>query len=108
MKEIFSATAEKVNLFHSLGWVHGDLHDRNVVVGTDKRCQRFIPFLIDFGFSFQEEEGPPEYDRTSIESGEEDNAYLGECLFSIVGETTDVVISDRASALVGEFLSLLD
>lgn len=105
--EVFEATAEKINAFHKLGFVHADLHDRNVVVGMDKGCTQFIPAIIDFGFSFHEDEGPHELDRTSIETAEEDNEYLVKTLLLIVDECEDPSLSETAINLITQFEGLL-
>lgn len=105
--EIFEATAEKINEFHSKGYVHGDLHDRNIVVGMNKGCTLFVPYLIDFGFSFHEDDGPHALDRTSIETADEDNEYLVETLGLIVDESTNPQLSEKANNLITQFEGLL-
>lgn len=49
---LLKKVAKKVNLLHSLGWVHGDLHANNIVI--EMKGGDFAPCIIDYAFSFHE------------------------------------------------------
>lgn len=107
MEGILAATAAKINTLHEKGYLHGDLHDRNVVVEMDGDGD-FQPFLIDFGLAFHEDESEEDrgMDRSLIESMEEDSDRLVEALYALTVGGNYTLIGE-ARDLISRFASLL-
>jgi hypothetical protein len=79
--ELMGAVGRTVARFHSFGFVHGDLHPGNVVVGL--QGARFRPYLIDFGLTQHEELGEYPHPLTQELSEEADLNRLDEGLRAI-------------------------
>lgn len=54
--EIFQGVSEGIQAVWAEGVLQGDLHVRNVVIGTDPSGRRLKPHIIDFGVAVMEEE----------------------------------------------------
>ena len=58
LQDILTLVVTAVTTFHSLGWVHNDLHDGNIVVGHGQHTWEI--FIIDVAMATRaEEEVPP-------------------------------------------------
>lgn len=102
LKELLEDVADKINRFHQLGWVHGDLHDRNIVVGPD-----LVSYIIDLGYSFRIGEENAGIDVSTIEDADEDNKYLLDALEAIIGEYSDESLCHEAYYCIWDFGGLL-
>ena len=54
--EIFQGVSEGIRAVWAAGVLQGDLHVRNVVIGTDASGRRLKPHIIDFGVAVMDEE----------------------------------------------------
>lgn len=55
LKCLFKQVGEVVARFHESGYVHGDLHSRNIVIGMDRKCAHFRAYLIDLASAYHAE-----------------------------------------------------
>jgi hypothetical protein len=55
-EEIFQGVTEGIRAVWAAGVLQGDLHVRNVVIGTDPSGRRLRPHIIDFGVAVMDEE----------------------------------------------------
>lgn len=77
-KEVVLASLEAVDTVHQAEVIHNDLHGNNIVITLEKGL--FKAYVIDFGWSFLQEDGIPawmEYERSWwAEEPEDDLWYL--------------------------------
>jgi hypothetical protein len=53
--DLCAAIGKMLNIFWEAGWVHTDLHAKNIVIDVDFQQQIWKPYIIDFGTTFHDE-----------------------------------------------------
>lgn len=94
-KVLISLSATVADLlanFHEAGWVHGDLHGRNIVIEFDNGWR---PYIIDLGRGYHQDDEDGEKDLLIAETNPEylgstgDIKYLSEAILGLIGDVDD-------------------
>lgn len=84
-REICEVAVDALERFWGLGWVHGDLHGRNLVVDLTPDCQWQVP-IIDLEFASTPDGDFPPVEQSSIDTSEGDRDRLLEDLYRVITE----------------------
>ena len=100
VKDILTLTQKSVEEFHSLGFIHNDLHGNNVVVGHDRQGWRV--YIIDVALSTFDGHMPQWLDDTFslCNLAEEDFVYLSEDLSALGEGCSDPTRVDELNLLL--------
>lgn len=92
LSKLLKKIAVQLNTFWNNGYVHGDLHLNNIVVDIEKGGRIWDPYLIDFGYSFHQD-NPPEFWelQTIIKDQNDDKEWLLHSLCTIAKDDEDIM-----------------
>lgn len=96
--DLLKMIAFKLNTFWDNGYIHGDLHLNNIVIGIERGGKAWDPYLIDFGYSFHQDYPLNFWElQTVIKDQSEDKAWFLHCLSTIAKE------DDNLLGIINEF-----
>ncbi len=84
-RDVCKTALQTLEEFWDLGWVHGDLHSRNLVVSLS-RTGKWEVLLIDLEFAITPDGDEPPVEQSTIDSADGDAARLLEDLHQIMDE----------------------